>query len=134
LRAKVSEGLILAGGVKTAIAETFLSKGFSDMSCTDTATCGAIGATFPPKTSNLNSITSAANGTITITFNSGLLGSANVLVLAPWDGSLATPAPVDLNAAPTGARPGIVWKCGWQATGSVPTTSVLPKYLPANCR
>jgi len=44
-RAKVSEGLTLASGLKTAITETFQSAGPATMTCNDAATCRTIGAT-----------------------------------------------------------------------------------------
>ena len=44
IRAKVSEGLALSGALKTAIAETFQSKGPSTMTCTNKTTCDLIGA------------------------------------------------------------------------------------------
>ena len=49
IRAKVSEGLVLSGGIKTAIEETYQSKGAGDMTCSDSATCGAIGASVCPE-------------------------------------------------------------------------------------
>ena len=44
-RAKVSEGLVLSSGIKTAISETFQSRGTRDMTCTNAATCATIVAT-----------------------------------------------------------------------------------------
>jgi type IV pilus assembly protein PilA len=129
IRAKVSEGLVLSGGIKTAIEETYQSKGATDMTCSDSASCGNIGATYPPATPNVDSVASSSDGTITITYNTGIVGSANALVLQPWDGSLATPAQVNLDTAATAS---IIWKCGYQATGTA--TTVLQKYLPATCR
>ena len=134
IRAKVSEGLVLSGGLKTAISETYQSKGASDMTCSTAANCGGIGASLPPATNNVASLVANADGTIVITYQAALLGATNVLAIAPWDGSLAVPAAVALNVAPVGAPPAIIWKCGWQATGSVPATTVLAKYLPATCR
>ena len=134
IRAKVSEGLVLSGGLKTAVEETWQSKGATSMTCTDAATCGTIGASYPPATNNVQKIEVAASGTITITYMPSLLGTSNILVLAPWDGSATPPAPVDLSTPPTGQPASIVWRCGYQATGSTPTTNVLQKYLPATCR
>ncbi len=134
IRAKVSEGLVLSGGIKTAVAETYQSKGATDMSCTDSTTCGNIGASLPPVTTNVASITADSTGLISITYQAALLGTANVLVLAPWDGSVSPQVAADLSVAPTGAPPGIIWKCGYQATGSSIATTVLQKYLPATCR
>jgi len=131
IRAKVSEGLVLSGGVKLGVAETYQSKGVTDMSCSDVASCGQIGTSLPPVTSNVSSINSDSTGIISITYATGLLASgSNVLILAPWDGAAATPAAVDLNAV---AGASIVWKCGYQATSNSGTT-VVAKYLPATCR
>jgi len=129
IRAKVSEGLVLSGGLKTAIEETYQSKGASSMVCSDSTSCGAIGASYPPATPNVSSVQSSSDGTITVTYSTSLLGTANTLVLQPWDGSLATPAQVNLATAATAS---IIWKCGYQATGTA--TTVLAKYLPATCR
>ena len=134
IRAKVSEGLVLSGGLKTAISETYQSKGATDMTCSTAVNCGTIGASLPPATNNVQTVHSNADGTIVITYLPALLGATNVLAIAPWDGSLAAPAAVALNVAPAAAPPAIIWKCGWQATGSVPATTVLAKYLPATCR
>src|SRR5665811_1024692 len=86
IRAKVSEGLVLSGGVKLGVAETYQSKGVTDMTCKDVATCGQIGTSLPPVTTNVSSINSVATGIITITYATGLLVTgSNLLVLAPWD-------------------------------------------------
>ena len=135
VRAKVSEGLVLSGGIKTAIEETYQSKGASSMSCTGTADCGTIGASVPPVTTNVASITSDSTGVITITYSTALLGSSNVLYLQPYDGTAgaATTSPVNL-ATTAGAT--IVWRCG-NSTGTYSggaTSTVLGKYLPATCR
>jgi hypothetical protein len=115
----------LSGGLKTAIEETWQSKGAVTMICASAAdvNCGQIGASFPPATTNVASIVSNVDGTIVITYVTTLLGAAaNTLVMAPWDGSAVPPAPVALNVAPVGAP------------ASVPGTTVLAKYLPATCR
>jgi type IV pilus assembly protein PilA len=129
IRSKVSEGLVLSGGIKTAIEETYWTKGASDMTCSDSVSCGDIGAQYPPATANVDSVGASSDGTIIITYNTGIIGTANTLVIQPWDGTLATPAQVDLSTAIAAS---ITWKCGYQATGT--QTTVLPKYLPANCR
>ena len=129
IRAKVSEGLVLSGGLKTGIAETYQSKGAGSMACTGTGDCGGIGTTPPPATNNVTSVVSNAAGEITITYNTAMLASGtNVLTLTPWDGALATPAVVNLSTA---AGASIVWKCGTSGGGS---TTVNSKYLPATCR
>ena len=134
LRAKVAEGLALANGLKLAISETHQSKGATDMSCTAAINCGNIGAGFAPATANVASVTSTADGTIAIAYQTAALGPSNVLTLAPWDGLPTAAVAVALNAAPVGAPPALFWKCGYQATGSTPATTIPAMYLPANCR
>jgi type IV pilus assembly protein PilA len=101
----VSEGLSLAGGAKTAIAEYYASKG---------AFASNNGSYGLPLASSItgNAVTSvnAANGKITITYNAKV-DNGKQLVLSPV-----------VSAG------GINWKCG--ATG----TDVPSKYLPSSCR
>ena len=132
IRAKVSEGLVLAGGHKTAITETFQSKGPSSMACTDSATCGAIGATLLDATAlagnkNVASITSAATGVITITYKAAVVpATENTIALQPVgpDGTTV----LDLSTAAAGSQ--IAWRCLPTAAGS----TLLAKYRPASCR
>jgi type IV pilus assembly protein PilA len=139
IRAKVSEGLVLSGGLKTAIEETYQSKGSTTMLCSTAANCAGIGAAPPAVTANVTGVSSDSTGIITITFSTALLGAtANVLVMAPYDGNVGAASgvtsPADLSAAPGATGPvGIVWKCGYQTTGNTATT-VNAKYLPATCR
>jgi len=129
IRSKVSEGLVLSGGLKAGIEETYWTKGASDMTCSDSASCGDIGAQYPPATANVSSVASSSDGTITITYNTNMLpAGSNTLVLQPWDGTLATPAPVNLATAVAAS---ITWRCGNQASSG---NTVLPKYLPSTCR
>ena len=129
IRAKVSEGLSLASGLKTAITETYQSRGPSGMECTNTATCATIGATAMDATAltgnqNVASVTSTGNGTITIAYKPSVLpAGGNLLLLTPVanDGTTA----VDLSAAAAGDQ--ISWTCGVGGT-------VDQKYRPANCR
>ena len=134
IRAKVSEGLVLSGGIKTAIEETYQSKGpdtVNGVACSTVANCGNIGASLPPVTPNVLSINSLADGTIVVTYQAALLGAAtNVLVIAPWDGTAVPPAPVALNVVPAGAIPTITWRCGYQATASAPR----PRFSLSICR
>ena len=130
IRAKVSDGLVGSAALKTAISETFSSKGVTDMTCTDGAangTCSTnLGATFPPQgTANIRTMTSAATGTITVTYQPAVVAAgANTLTLVPQN---PPGTDVALNL-PANAGISFVWKCG--GTG----TTVVPKYLPAACR
>lgn len=131
IRAKISEGLTLSNGLKTAIAESFQSKGPSSMACNNAATCALIGASPMDATAlagnkNVDSITSNAAGVITIVYKPAVVpAGSNNLTLTPVgaDGTTA----LDLSAAAS-AGSQVNWKCGGTAT------TVAAKFLPANCR
>jgi len=129
IRARVTEGLSLADGMKTSITETFQSKGPSDMTCTGTADCGTnIGATYPgatPISNNVLTVVSASTGVITVTFNTAVSSPANgnVLTMVPQ----VSQADADLSSAANAGLP-VTWVCG--GTG----TTLPPKYLPTSCR
>ena len=132
IRAKVTEGLALSGGLKTAITESFQSKGPSSMACTDTATCQTIGAT-PMDAAALNgnknvlSVTSSAAGVITILFKPAVVAAgANALTIEPV-GVNGTTA-VNLQTAAAGTQ--VNWRCG----GASAASTLLQKYRPAACR
>ena len=125
IRAKVSEGLVLAGAIKTAITETHQAAGPGVKTCNNAGTCGAIGAT--PMNAlqdsmianrNVASVTSEPTGIITVTFKPTVVpAGANTISIVP--------TPVDLqDAASAGAV--ITWACN--------TGSVEAKYRPAACR
>ena len=125
IRAKVSEGLVLAGALKTAIAETHQAAGPATKLCNDVATCGTIGGTPMDVTQaamvanrNVASVVSDAAGVITISYKAAVVPAAtNTVTIAPTPADLTT-------AASAGAT--ITWVC----TGG----TVLAKYRPAACR
>lgn len=123
-RAKVSEGLVLSGGLKTAIAETYAAKGATDMSCPVGGPCNNIGASPPAVTANVTGVSSDSKGMITITYSTAVVGTNNLLTLTPWD--TTANAQVDLSTA--AALP-FSWKCAPPAA-----TPVASKFLPATCR
>lgn len=131
IRAKVSEGLVLASALKLAIRETFQSKGPVDMSCTTATNCASLGAS-PMGTSeltnnrNVASVTSNATGVIAIAYKPEVVPlGAETLYIEPVD---ANGAGVDLSADSAGAM--FTWICG-----SGPTASTLAsKYRSASCR
>lgn len=133
IRAKVSEGLTLSGSLKTAISETFQSKGPVTMTCSDATTCATLGASVmdaAAMTGNANvaSVTSDATGIIAIAYKAAVVPAAeNTLYIDPVaaDGTTA----LDLSGA-TNAGVQINWNCG---TGPS-TSTLLAKYRPANCR
>jgi type IV pilus assembly protein PilA len=133
IRAKVSEGLVLASALKTAIAETHQAKGPGTKLCNDATTCEALGTT-PLATAdlagnkNVDSVTSAESGIITIAYKASVVPSgANPLTIEPVaaDGSTA----LDLSDAAT-AGATINWRCG----GASAASTVAQKYRPAACR
>lgn len=130
IRAKMSEGLTLSSALKTAISETFQSKGPSSMECTSADTCKLLGATEMDETAmggnkNIKSVTSDDTGIITVEFKTAVVKSGeNKLTINPV-GANGTTA---LNLKTADAGTVVNWQCG--GTG----TTVLTKFLPANCR
>ena len=129
IRAKISEGLTLSSALKTAISETFQSRGPRSMECTSVATCDAIGATLMDATAlagnqNVTSVLSDEAGIITILYKPAVVpAAANSLLVQPVNAAGA--AAVDLSTAAAGTQ--INWSCALGGT-------VLQKYRPANCR
>ena len=113
IRAKVTEGLGLAGAAKTAVAETYSSKGTAPTSNTSAgvaASASIIG----------NSVASVligpAAGLITITYKSNLGGSP-------------TANGLKVMLKPSFGAGGVTWDCT-----SVAGTTMPAKYMPAQCR
>ena len=123
IRAKISEGLVLAGALKTAISETHQSKGPGTKACTSQATCDVIGTTVMDVASlaanrNVDSVVSDAAGVITVAYKVAVVKAAeNTILIVP------TPADLSVDAS-AGAT--ISWACT--------TGTVLQKYRPAACR
>ena len=132
IRAKVSEGLVLAGGIKLAIGESFQSKGVQSMVCSGAAgtACNNIGTQVPVSTQNVSSINSEAGGAIIITYSTSILPSGSeTLTIVPVNSAGTA---LDLSdAANAGTQ--FAWKCGITTAGST-ASKVLSKYLPATCR
>ncbi|RYY03584.1 MAG: prepilin-type N-terminal cleavage/methylation domain-containing protein [Gammaproteobacteria bacterium] len=141
VRTKISEGLVLADALKTAITETHQTRGPADKSCTVAVTdCDTLGATSMASLGNADgkidathsnrnviSVTSAKGGTITVLYTSQVVKAAeNSIVISPRDSTAATTV-VDLSAAGS-AGINIVWDCS-DATGTV-----VQKYRPSACR
>ena len=134
-RARVTEGLSLAGNLKSAISETHSVRGPGSMSCTDAATCGSIGATVMSGTAmagnnNVDSVQSNAAGVITITFKTSVSAAgANTLQITPVNA--AGTAALDLSTAATAGQQ-LSWKCGNFGTN---TGGNLPaRFRPTSCR
>ncbi|MGK2915637.1 MAG: pilin [Porticoccaceae bacterium] len=130
IRAKVSEGLVLATALKTSISENFQSRGPSSMACTDATTCAVVGATSLDATAlggnrNVASITSAANGVITITYKPAVVpAGANTLFFTPVAANGTTPVVLS-TLANAGVQ--FSWTCVVDGT-------LAQKYRPAACK
>ena len=111
IRAKVSEGLNLAGAAKLAVSETFDSTGA--MAANNAAyglpTAASITGT------NTSSVSVASTGAITITYEATGLG-----------GSPTANAKTIILVPDTSSAGSVQWGC---STGDMPS-----KYRPANCR
>ena len=128
VRAQVTEGLNLAGDLKAAVAEDFANTGLW------APTEQTLGIVEGAKTGKYVADVDVGTGTITITYGlqanaTALPGGANVLTLRPM----------------VSANSDVIWVCGYHAApaGAVDpasgaaaagATTVLPKYLPSNCR
>ena len=109
VRAKVSEGINLAGATKLAVAETYSSRG--------TLPTNNVSAGIPVSTTisgpYVSHVQVTTGGLISITYT-GLEPKINGSVL---------------NLSPTTRTGSVVWRC----KGST-ATNPEPRYLPANCR
>jgi type IV pilus assembly protein PilA len=127
IRAQVTEGLTLADGWKTAIAEYYANFGTWPVQANLSGTNISVGK-------YESSVSVLAGGTIVITYGN----SANA--------KLAVAANHTLGITPyTNANNDVLWQCGFGATPSgtnvsVATgaasgggTTVLPQYLPISC-
>ena len=129
IRARVSEGVVLASSYKAGISETFQSRGPGGMAvCNTAATCSAMGITYVQNNKNVDSITSVASGVITINYGTSVApAGSNVMVLTPVTpgGAVA----LDLSAAASAGSP-FDWLCG----GADAANTLAQKFRPANCR
>ena len=126
VRSQVTEGLNLADGLKTGVAEAYANTGAWPADLT-----GAGGTNATPPSGKYTSKVQITVGTIQI-FYGGAQANANI------------PATAELDLVPKLSPNGdVIWNCGYKAVvGADPAsgaatasaTNVLPKYLPQNCR
>jgi type IV pilus assembly protein PilA len=117
VRAKVSEGLSLAGAAKTAVAENAANGKQFDA-----------GWATPAATANVASVAIAqATGVITISYTTAIAAAgANVIAMVPTSSGTALAGTATASTIPTGGS--IEWACNGAAT-------TLPaKHRPAVCR
>jgi type IV pilus assembly protein PilA len=135
VRAKVSEGLVLGGGLKSGVTEAFVDDGVAGVK-----RYAAIINTDDQSKIITSKITKVAvdedKGTLVLTFGGiSQLGTANVLVMAPF---IKDSVITDSNSTGT-----VQWACGGKAaTKAVAVYAAFPKdangilsnYLPNECR
>jgi type IV pilus assembly protein PilA len=145
IRSQVTEGLSLAGSIKTAVAERFANTGTWPTSLTDLGIVDTANAETPPfgkYVSEVNLGPAAATpgtfGTIIITYSAQAPYLANTAI----DGAVLALQPyLSLNND-------VIWRCGEAVVpagndtdpsgntsdASDALTTVLPKYMPSVCR
>ncbi|MDT6964004.1 pilin [Cupriavidus sp. SZY C1] len=113
-RARVTEGLGLASSAKTAVTETYQSRG-------PVAMTAATGWVAPNATPNVTSVAIADTGVITVTYTAVAAAAAGQTVIF---------TPVSTAGATTDLSTAATWDGQWTCTGGT-----LPANLrPANCR
>jgi type IV pilus assembly protein PilA len=129
IRAQVTEGLSLASGIKTAVADYYAQNGtFPAATVTTATTAQGLGFTAAPA-GKYGSANLLANGAIAITYN------------GPQANSSLSGKVLGMRAA-LSANQDIIWVCGKAAVPSTATTSasdptsaaMQSQWLPASCR
>ena len=119
IRAQVTEGLTLADGWKTAIAEYYANTGNWPLQTNLTGTCVSVGK-------YESSVTVTTGGTIQITYGkqANTKVSGQILGLTPYVNS----------------NNDVLWQCGFSTAPTGSTTgasgggsTVSPQYLPTSC-
>ena len=148
IRARVTEGISLAGAGKLAVAETFAARGGVDLSgCTATTcllsntTANDLGYKFAATKyvtsmaiAGITATPVAGDGIINIEYSAATGAGTMFVALHPGSGAVASGIPA---AALTAGAP-VEWGCrvGAAAMGATAGTvsATLNKYVPANCR
>jgi type IV pilus assembly protein PilA len=121
VRARVSEGLVVASAAKATVAEN-AANAASDLS---------LGYTPPNTSQNVESIAVASNdGVIVITYTAraGAATTASTIAMVPSSSGLALVA----NTIPEGGN--IQWDCTNNSTFYTNPSPLATKYRPAQCR
>lgn len=118
VRAKVSEGMIMASSLKIGTTEMFADRGVGGLA----AYAAVIAADQGNITTDLVSAASvnSTTGVITMAMNIPALGASNVLAYVPMIGTAAISS--------TNSTGTIRWDC------TTTSTTIDDKFLPANCR
>jgi len=140
IRAKVSEGLVLAEALKADMSSMYASDGMSGVAAFATQVATAV-----PQSKYVSSIVIlGTTGEITITYNQtnvgAAIGASSTLVLSPYLNAAGTVT--KLAAAASGATGSIDWACSsttsTQATNRGLTGATAgtlnPRFAPAECK
>nr|WP_315429062.1 pilin [uncultured Albidiferax sp.] len=124
VRAKVTEGLTLAGSAKVAVAENAAN-----------GAPFASGWVSPAATKNVSEVAiDATTGRITITYTAAIDGGTT-LILNPLSGTAALAGTTASSTVPTAGS--ITWLCTSADSPTVTNTAkgtIKSKYVPAACR
>ena len=130
VRAKVTEGLSLAGSAKAAVSENAAN-----------GAPFASGWTPPAATRNVASLAiGATNGEITITYDGTIDGGSKTLIMTPLDGARTGGALLTgtATASTIPSAGSITWVCASAsspaAIGVAKKGTINSKYVPAECR
>ena len=133
IRAQVSEGMMLAGAAKAAVAESFGNDGTAPVARVNA------GMTANATDTSGNYVVSVgiANGTITITYGNSANATiaGETLSLTPYESTdLSVVWRCGLAAAPAATALLGTAGGGTAAAYAAPSAGMLPKYLPSACR
>ena len=162
VRARVTDGISLAGSAKTAVAENAqngqpFASGWVVGGAAPILGLNTNGTTALPLSRNVDTISiNGANGQIIVTYNAtlngtGAGGAVSTLAISPGARVAAgtgAPQPLVGTAADSTVPPtGIIWACGGALVGAVAAPAfsntavqtaasgtLLAKYRPASCR
>jgi type IV pilus assembly protein PilA len=138
IRSQVTEGLNLAAALKANVSEFYAQNGVWPTAIGPSTTAGTLGIDTVPSGKYVSGIT-ITNGTIKILYSKVAPQQAN----ANLDGLELDLRPTISGTAAATSNGDVVWNCGKHTVVGVdPTsgasganaTSVIPKYLPSNCR
>ena len=123
VRARVSEGMVLASGAKLAVSEN-ASNGKNYDSGYTAVVATALNAPNAPKSVNTTAI-NQANGEITVAFKANVAAGLPTMLFVPSsNGAAFTGGTATTSTVPAGGS--VSWTC----SGG----SLLAKYRPAECR
>lgn len=136
IRARVTEGLSLAGSAKLNVSE--IAAQGSNISDADGYRRGF---TTPSASTNVSGVViDQASGEITVTYTQRVQTGTPTLVLLPYNGTEAAPVILPNATAPfTPVADSIKWRClaasaAFTLTPSSGTPSLQARYAPAECR